>query len=1531
MVQKHLFNHSLARTAGKLPGARRVAMMLLLMMLTTASAWAGVDYVTADGTEKNTDDDDIDVTSLTGNETEIVGGWYVVDHNITYTSPLVFTGDVTLILTDGHTMSFGTSNNPIIGDKQGVFVSDGTNGWYNSLTIYGQSLDKKEAGHLYVYAGQGNNYQPKGIVAENYTQHSGNVTSNAVYSAIHAINDITINGGVVNATSTLATDPSTNTANWCAMFGGRYFTVTGGQLTAKSTSGDGVYGNQNINISGGTVNSTGGYCGLRSDHDINISGGKIDANVTNENYKHLGIFSGNNIYLGYSSSDDYIESTGYAYGGQGNGVYITANRKIRAGATVFDSGEIGYALTSDEIESLANHKLTPVTHTVTFSLTGDGPAVTSQTVAHGLPITVPTAENYKLVNWKKGEESYDVTTPVTADINLTAEWIQIGDLKVSNNVESDLAADDDVEFTFTVTLSDTSINGTYGDMTFTEGVATCKLKHVQDAKATGLPTSVTYTVTQTGVEGFDTDKTGDTGTITTTESTAAFTNTRQTGDLKVTNNVESDLAADANVEFTFKVELSDKTISNNYGDMIFENGEATVTLKGGEYAIAICLPTSVGYTITQAAQTGFELTDKTRDTGTISKEEMSTATFTNTRKTGDLTLTNNVVSDKVADADVDFTFRVELSDKTISKTYGNLEGTPIGMTFDEGVATVTLKGGKSAKATGLPTSVTYTVAQSEATGFVTGKTGDTGTISTTASIATFTNTRPTGDLTVSNTPYIDNDEEFEYTVTLSDNVFSKTYGGMTFTEGVATFSLKHGGPVTATGLPTGVTYTVTQTAKDGFATTKTGDTGTITTTPATAAFKNIKLTEASVSIDWKDGGNGSGRPQAGLTVNLLSKLKGSESAPLPVSGQQNKTLNAGNSWTVTIDELPKFNDAGEELEYSWSTITAPNGYLLTASNTSADGLYTFTKATTATLDVIWNDDNDRDKIRPTSLSATLIGYGGTIQQYEINADGGWTTTVNNLPMYDGEGALINYTWTVEAPQGYTLPEIPITTELTLRHTPETTSSTVIVNWNDDSNRDNIRPDNLTVTLWAKVGNNEAEALPQDQQPTISWTKGVDSWTASATGLKKYDNGTAINYKWTVKAMPEGYLQETPHPNGNDGINTTSLGLRHEISTTTATLQITWYDANNGDSRPSPVFAELYVGENIVGSVALNGNDWTATISDLPANANGVAIVYTWKLTVGSETELSQAGYSLINTNAATSPSGTVTTLIYRNAVAQPDFAFVESNVTATMGDEPFTKEPAGAQENPAITYSSSNEAVAEVDASTGEVTIKGSGVTTITATAAATNNYLPATAKYTLTVTGGSTVSIQLTETYGTFCWNEDLDFSQTTGLDAYIAAGYNASTGVLTMVKVTSVPAGTGLLLRGSKGHNYTATAQSSTWVYANLLTGTTAETSLYAGGKDFILGKKNSDIGFYPVSENGNIAAFKAYLHLESIPQLTNARGFVTLSFVDDATAVEAVRWKKETGSADAWYSLDGRKLQGKPTVKGMYIHNGRKEAVK
>ena len=46
------------------------------------------------------------------------------------------------------------------------------------------------------------------------------------------------------------------------------------------------------------------------------------------------------------------------------------------------------------------------------------------------------------------------------------------------------------EFTFTLTLSDKTINGTYGDMNFENGIAEFSLKHNEVKTASSLPSGM---------------------------------------------------------------------------------------------------------------------------------------------------------------------------------------------------------------------------------------------------------------------------------------------------------------------------------------------------------------------------------------------------------------------------------------------------------------------------------------------------------------------------------------------------------------------------------------------------------------------------------------------------------------------------------------------------------------------------------------------------------------------------------------------------------------------------------------------------------------------------------------------------------------------------------------------------------------------------------------------------------------------------------------------------------------------------------
>lgn len=47
------------------------------------------------------------------------------------------------------------------------------------------------------------------------------------------------------------------------------------------------------------------------------------------------------------------------------------------------------------------------------------------------------------------------------------------------------------------------------------------------------------------------------------------------------------------------------------------------------------------------------------------------------------------------------------------------------------------------------------------------------------------------------------------------------------------------------------------------------------------------------------------------------------------------------------------------------------------------------------------------------------------------------------------------------------------------------------------------------------------------------------------------------------------------------------------------------------------------------------------------------------------------------------------------------------------------------------------------------------------------------------------------------------------------------------------------------------------------------------------------------------------------------------------DDATSIELS--PSTINNNNTWFSLDGIRLSKKPNEKGIYIHNGRKEAIK
>lgn len=140
--------------------------------------------------------------------------------------------------------------------------------------------------------------------------------------------------------------------------------------------------------------------------------------------------------------------------------------------------------------------------------------------------------NLKFDGWYTDEQCkhpFVDGTVLNTDTVLYGRWeAEPGNLSVAKTVAGN-NGDTSKAFNFTVTLSDTGINGTFGDLTFANGVATFVLKHGESKTAVGLPAGITYTVTEAEADkdGYTTTSVNASGSIIKNDTAAAtFTNTR---------------------------------------------------------------------------------------------------------------------------------------------------------------------------------------------------------------------------------------------------------------------------------------------------------------------------------------------------------------------------------------------------------------------------------------------------------------------------------------------------------------------------------------------------------------------------------------------------------------------------------------------------------------------------------------------------------------------------------------------------------------------------------------------------------------------------------------------------------------------------------------------------------------------------------------------------------------------------------------------------------------------------------------------
>lgn len=374
------------------------------------------------------------------------------------------------------------------------------------------------------------------------------------------------------------------------------------------------------------------------------------------------------------------------------------------------------------------------------------------------------------------------------------------------------------------------------------------------------------------------------------------------GNLTISKAVAGD-GADTTKSFDFTLTLNGAPGTYTYIGHGMPGGAIasgdTISLAHGQSITIVGLPRGATYTVAEADYSGDGYTTtSTGATGSIVADATQTASFTNMRTVGNLTISKTVTG-VGADTAKKFHFTVTFSGTSGAYHYtGN--GVPDG-TIKSG-DTISLAHGQSITITGLPAGVTYHVAEETASaqGFSVKSAGSSGTISSSQDCtAAFTNTKlpiSTGSLSISKTVTgkgADLTKKFTFTVTFIGASDAYPYTGAatgTIRSG-DTISLAGSESITITGLPAGTQYTVTEAdyTGAGYTSTSTGAAGTISAdTLQTASFTN----------------NLSGAPgKPGTTGNPANNIGDGDTPQGSIDGGESSMPKTGDSQAGSLAKL----------------------------------------------------------------------------------------------------------------------------------------------------------------------------------------------------------------------------------------------------------------------------------------------------------------------------------------------------------------------------------------------------------------------------------------------------------------------------------------------------------------------------------------------------------------------------------------------------------------------------------------------------
>lgn len=336
------------------------------------------------------------------------------------------------------------------------------------------------------------------------------------------------------------------------------------------------------------------------------------------------------------------------------------------------------------------------------------------------------------------------------------------------------------------------------------------------------------------------------------------------------------------------------------------------------------------------------------------------------------------------------------------------------------------------------------------------------------------------------------------------------------------------------------------------------------------------------------------------------------------------------TWTATWNNMPTNylkDGVSTPIEYTVAEVGTYNDYNPEIRGLTITNTYVPVKIT-RTVNKVWADDNNHDGKQPKTIKVKLTGTVGNISQvvYEEEVtlgDNGWQHIFNNLPRFvengENKGAEITYTVTETPVAGYETDIDTAGNVTTITNSRANALKDIVVTkvWNDDSNRDRVRPDDITIQLKR---DGVAFGAPVTLTSENVSATAANTWTYTFSNLEVYGNVNAETkevtpYVFTVDEVTTSndYSKNVSEDNmSGEGDATVTITNTHEIETVDFEVEKVWEDFENNDGvRPTSIEVVLKANGAEYKKVTLNSaNRWQHTWGAIPKNADGEPINYT---------------------------------------------------------------------------------------------------------------------------------------------------------------------------------------------------------------------------------------------------------------------------------------------------------------------------------